>query len=386
MAETIILTSQNNHGISYSDDNGTSFTLSNITTGSFDKAIYNNNGIAVTRALDKGNSNIQGILYSEDGGATWTSLLDSYWFTEIVHLNNDLMFTCEKDSGHTYYTRNGKDWEIASNLTEEYLISQRRLDLQWEQNLAAHCDTGRNLQTVFGCSTLQETCQLLQEKSNNRDYSGLSPCGDYIELPNLEFGGINYLANPDTQTLRFVVAGLGIYDGVGDTASDPSIIFIEKNVLCQSRMHSSTSSLPAFHQTELGLKCADAVAGVEATLGVTLKTVRRLYDAGSNNSSSPWLDFKAEKLFIPTEREVFLDSPWSNDWRTYSTGIIWPIFSKCPQSRIKYHQTNVGERRWWWTANKSSTSGCFTLVDSRGIASCGDATYTHFSVVLAFAI
>ena len=39
----INIASQNNHGISYSDDNGHTFTLSNITTGSFDKAIYSCN-------------------------------------------------------------------------------------------------------------------------------------------------------------------------------------------------------------------------------------------------------------------------------------------------------------------------------------------------------
>ncbi len=385
MAETIILTSQNNHGISYSDDNGTSFTLSNITTGSFDKAIYNNNGIAVTRALDKGNSNIQGILYSEDGGATWTAAIEDGFFSPIIKLNNGMMYATLIETGKTYYSEDGKVWNVSSILLEEYLVGQYGIEQEWEQNLLANKDTGRNLQTVFGCSTLQETCQLLQEKSNNRDYSGLSPCGDYIELPYIDFDGTRYNANADTQTLRFVVAGCGIYDGVGGyndgTPSQPSIVFIEKNVLCQSRMHSDASV--TFPNTELGGKFASAVAGIEETLGVNLKVTKRWYDM--NYTNNVW-DEKQEKLFLPTEREVFGDTPWSADYRTYSTGIIWPIFSKCPQSRIKYHQTNVGERRWWWTANKSSTSGCFTDVGSFGDAGSSGAATAGSSVVLAFAI
>ena len=372
----VIATSTSNHGISYSDDNGHTFTLSNITTGSYDKAIYNNNGIAVTRAINNGNNeSIQGILYSEDGGATWTNILQDYWFSKIVHLNNNMMFACDIDSGHTYYTSDGKNWSIASNLTEEYLITQRRLDLNWEQNLAANCDTGRNLQDVFHCATLQETCQLLQEKANNRDYSGLSPCGDYIDIDAMSFGGSNLTYNTNTQNLRFVVAGLGIYDGVGDTASEPGIVFIEKNVCMQKRMDSENGT-KIFTSTELGTACANAVSGLQTKLGVTLKQVNRGYDGS----------WQHEKIFLPTEGEVFGDRPWSNDYGTWNTSIIWPIFSKCPQSRIKYHQSNVGERRWWWTANKSSTSGCYTYVGGVGGAGSHGATDTGLSVVLAFSL
>ena len=372
----VIAVSADNHGISYSDDNGHTFTLSNITTGSFDKAIYNNNGIAVTRAIDKGNNNsVGGILYSEDGGATWTNILQEYWFSKIVHLNNNMMFACDLNSGHTYFTSDGKNWEIASNLMEEYLITQRRLDLTWEQNLAANRDTGRNLQEVFHCSTLQETCQLLQEKANNRDYSGLSPCGDYIDIDTMSFGGSNLTFNENTQNLRFVVAGLGIYDGVGDTDSGPGIVFIEKNVCMQKRMDSENGT-KIFTSTELGTACANAVAGLQTKLGVTLKTVNRGYDGS----------WQHEKIFLPTEGEVFGDRPWSNDYGTWNTSIIWPIFSKCPQSRIKYHQSNVGERRWWWTANKSSASGCYTYVTGHGAASYTGATDTNNSVALAFSL
>ena len=372
----VIAVSTDNHGISYSDDNGHTFTLSNITTGSFDKAIYNNNGIAVTRAIDKGNNNsVEGILYSEDGGATWTNILQEYWFSKIVHLNNNMMFACDLDSGHTYFTSDGKNWEIASNLMEEYLITQRRLDLTWEQNLAANRDTGRNLREVFHCSTLQETCQLLQEKANNRDYSGLSPCGDYIDIDAMSFGGSNLTFNENTQNLRFVVAGLGIYDGVGDIDSGPGIVFIEKNVCMQKRMDSENGT-KIFTSTELGTACANAVAGLQTKLGVTLKTVNRGYDGS----------WQHEKIFLPTEGEVFGDRPWSNDYGTWNTSIIWPIFSKCPQSRIKYHQSNVGERRWWWTANKSSASGCYTTVGCYGNAASSGATTTSYSVVLAFSL
>ena len=383
MAETIILTSQNNHGISYSDDNGHTFTLSNITTGSFDKAIYNNNGIAVTRAIDKGNNNsVEGILYSEDYGVTWNAAIEDGFFSPIIKLQNGMMYATLIETGKTYYSENGKDWYVSSILLEEYLVGQFSVESEWQQNLAANRDTGRNLQAVFGCSTLQETCRLLQEKANAHDFVGLSPCGDYIDLPIVKFDGTDYLANNETQTLRFVVAGLNIYEGSGGyndgVPNEPGIVFIEKNVLCQARMHSSTSSLPVCPQTELGLKLGSAgtIQSMETELGVSLKGVRRYYDGA-------WLE---EKIFLPNEREVFLDTTYAADKRSYNTSIIWPIFSKCPQSRIKYHQSNVGERRWWWTANKSSASGFYTLVSDSGFASYYSATYTIFSVVLAFSL
>ena len=391
MAETIILTSQNNHGISYSDDNGHTFTLSNITTGSFDKAIYNNNGIAVTRAIDKGNNNsVEGILYSEDGGATWIAAIEDGFFSPIVKLNNGMMYSSHLETGKTYYSENGKDWYVSSILLEEYLVGQFSVESEWQQNLAANRDTGRNLQAVFGCSTLQETCRLLQEKANAHDFVGLSPCGDYIDLPIVKFDGTDYLANNETQTLRFVVAGLNIYEGSGGyndgVPNEPGIVFIEKNVLCQKRMDSAGNK-PFYSTrtscTELGTKFNAAVSDMENVLGVSLKTVKRWYDM--EQVSSVW-DEKQEKLFLPTEREVFGDTPWSADYRTYATSIIWPIFSKCPQSRIKYHQSNVGERRWWWTANKSSASGCYTTVGCYGNAASSGATTTSYSVVLAFSL
>ena len=387
----VIAVSTDNHGISYSDDNGHTFTLSNITTGSFDKAIYNNNGIAVTRAIDKGNNNsVEGILYSEDGGATWIAAIEDGFFSPIVKLNNGMMYSSHLETGKTYYSEDGKKWLESSALVGEYLMTQWDIERDWEQTLAAYKDTGRNLQTVFGCSTLQETCQLLQEKSNNKDYSGLMPCGDYIELSKVELFNTDgtsaglYTANDETQTLRFVVAGLGIYNDVGykdsndPNGSQPGIVFIEKNVLCQARMHSSTSSLPVCPQTELGLKLGSAgtIQSMETELGVSLKGVRRYYDGA-------WLE---EKIFLPNEREVFLDTTYAADKRSYNTSIIWPIFSKCPQSRIKYHQSNVGERRWWWTANKSSASGYYTSVDNYGNAIGASATGASGSVVLAFSL
>ena len=104
----VIAVSTNNHGISYSDDNGHTFTLSNITTGSFDKAIYNNNGIAVTRAIDKGNNNsVEGILYSEDYGVTWDAAIEDGFFSPIIKLQNGMMYATLIETGKTYYSENG---------------------------------------------------------------------------------------------------------------------------------------------------------------------------------------------------------------------------------------------------------------------------------------
>ena len=377
VSETIrkraIASSQDGQGFSYSDDTRT-WTLSNITEGTFDKVVYTNAGVAVCRALD--GSSIQGLVYSEDGGATWSqSNIDEGYFTSIIKLRNGLLYTSSVDTGKTYSSEDGKTWEVASQLLKEYLFSQWEDELNWEATLAANRDSGRNLATVFGISSLSDLAQFLRDKGNARDYSGILPCGDYIELPSISFGGTTY-TNTGNGSLRFVVAGLGTYDGVGDTDSGPGILFLEKNVLCQSRMEASNTNSNKFPATELGLKYSAAVAGIESTLGVSLRTVHRYYDES----------WAAEKLFVPTEVEVFGAPHWSvGDFNSkYSTSIIWPLFSRCPQTRIKFHQTNTSERRWWWTATKSSTSGCYTSVGNAGGADHYIASNTNLSAVLGF--
>ena len=147
-------------------------------------------------------------------------------------------------------------------------------------------------------------------------------------------------------------------------------------MLCQSRMEASNTNSNKFPATELGLKYSAAVAGIESTLGVSLRTIHRYYDGS----------WSAEKLFVPTEVEVFGASHWSvGDFNSkYSTSIIWPLFSRCPQARIKFHQTNASERQWWWTATKSSASGCYTIVSLVGRAGHYTASDTDGSAVLGF--
>ena len=175
VSETIrkraIASSQDGQGFSYSDDTRT-WTLSNMTEGTFDKVVYTNAGVAVCRALV--GSSIQGLVYSEDGGATWfQSNIDEGYFTSIIKLRNGLLYTSSADTGKTYSSEDGKTWEVASQLLKEYLFSQWEDELNWEATLAANRDSGRNLATVFGISSLSDLAQFLRDKGNARDYSGI---------------------------------------------------------------------------------------------------------------------------------------------------------------------------------------------------------------------
>ena len=125
---------------------------------------------------------------------------------------------------------------------------------------------------------------------------------------------------------------------------------------------SNVNGNTTFEATELGKALADSVNGLEETLGVSLRSVKRYYAGNYNNSGVG----STSKIFLPTEIEVFGRNCWSAlGLYQYNMEFMWPIFAKNPQRRCK--KLN-GNRMWWWECNPASTSGCFCHVNNDGIA------------------
>ena len=355
----MIACSQNGAGIAYSDDFGTTFATSNITTGSFDKPVYTHNGVCLARALGNG---AEGIYRSIDGGENWVKVVDSGMYKALKVLSDGSILTSSIISGKPSLlsTDEGMTWKTVSELEERTLTAAYAEE--YLDNTVSSKE-GRNLMSVLHCSSIPELASKLKKMGDNDDYFGLHE-GDYFDLPSFVFKGNTYTYNSQYQNLRLEIAGLGIYKNkyAGYTDNSGGVLFQCKNVPFTSRMEASNANgNTTFEATELGKALADSVNGLEETLGVSLRSVKRYY-AGNYNSGVG----STSKIFLPTEIEVFGRNCRSAlGLYQYNMEFMWPIFAKNPQRRCKKFD---GSRKWWWECSPASTSGCFCDVDNLGHA------------------
>ena len=370
----MIACSQNGAGIAYSDDFGTTFAMSNITSGSFDKPVYTRNGMCLARALGNG---AEGIYRSEDGGENWVEVVDSGMYKTLKVLSDGSILTSSVISGKPSLlsTDEGLTWKSVSELEERTLTAAY---VEEYLDNTASSKEGRNLMSILHCSSIPELSSKLRKMGDNDDYFGLHE-GDYFDLPSFVFKGNTYTYNSQYQNLRLEIAGLGIFKNkyTGYTDNSGGILFQCKNIPFQSRMEASNVNRnTTFEATELGKALADSVNGLEETLGVSLRSVKRYY-AGNYNSGVG----STSKIFLPTEIEVFGRNCWSAfGLYQYNMEFMWPIFAKNPQRRCK--KLN-GNRWWWWACNPASPSGCFCIVGDHGNAHCSVASTTDAGVPFA---
>ena len=248
-----------------------------------------------------------------------------------------------------------------------------------------HILNGRNLMEVLKATSVKNAFIKLREKSSKGDFDDLM-LGDYIDLDSLTDGEGNYLWNEEYQNLRCQIVAFDHYYRVGDTDNTNHHVVMQfKNCFRQKRMHSTDSNAGGYVNKELfNYLNGSFKNGLINAIGITPLSIRRLLDTYGN-----WA-WASEIIFLPTEVEVWGHQAWS---QTTNQGIVgcptgtsiqYPIFSMCPQSRIKFFN---GNRHWWWVGSPGyNANSVFAFVGGNGGANSGSASVVGGGVAPAFCI
>ncbi len=248
-----------------------------------------------------------------------------------------------------------------------------------------HILNGRNLMEVLKATSVKNAFIKLREKSSKGDFDDLM-LGDYIDLDSLTDGEGNYLWNEEYQNLRCQIAAFDHYYRVGDQDNTTHHVVMQfKNCFRQKRMHSTDSNAGGYVNKELfNYLNGSFKNGLINAIGITPLSIRRLLDTYGG-----WA-WASEIIFLPTEAEVWGHQAWS---QTTNQGIVgcptgtsiqYPIFSMCPQSRIKFFN---GNRHWWWVGSPGyNANSVFAYVHSFGFAHYSYASVVGGGVAPAFCI
>ena len=248
-----------------------------------------------------------------------------------------------------------------------------------------HILNGRNLMEVLKATSVKNAFIKLREKSSKGDFDDLM-LGDYIDLDSLTDGEGNYLWNEEYQNLRCQIVAFDHYYRVGDQDNTTHHVVMQfKNCFRQKRMHSTDSNAGGYVNKELfNYFNGNFKNGLINAIGITPLSIRRLLDTYGG-----WA-WASEIIFLPTEAEVWGHQAWS---QTTNQGIVgcptgtsiqYPIFSMCPQSRIKFFN---GNRQWWWVGSPGyNANSVFATVYGYGNASNGYASVVGGGVAPAFCI
>jgi len=381
--DRMIAVSQDNNGIRYSDDDGNSWKPSNIVSGNWDKPIYlttvgsdnTENIVVVTRALEN-TANVKGVIYSVDGGRTWSpcgGLEDIYYNRIIKTAGNKLMMSSGDISSNnvvSYTSDDGITWTTYQGVPNTFYFTSWKEPYEDYANpnayLAGHGDSGRDLCKIFNCKPTELGPILRNQKINQADYIGLKP-GDYVDLgcdtPTqtiLTYAGKNFCDTMSVYNgsgtatgekrsgrLRMVIAAFDQYNFVGDNQNSGHgiVLMMKYSLLNQSWNNWSADR-------------ASLASQIAAALGVdSLKTIRR-------SVSGEW---RGDTIFEPTEVECFGSHFYSKNL-DFETSVQWEImkYTSARQCTNPWNDDSVsyksseyarGSRRWWWEDTGSRLSG-----------------------------
>ena len=234
----------------------------------------------------------------------------------------------------------------------------------------------------------------LQKKIQKGDFSGIH-IGDYKEI---SIGG-------NTKPVVMEVAGIDTYYNCGDQTIKHHIDFISRDCLKGAQKYNSTDNNNGnatksnpWLASELWSFLNHETTGIIAKIPSDLKAVitdkrallEKRYDAKSPNltNSNGWVWDNMGKLWIPTEREVFGSSVWSDPSWSGGGGcnIQYPIFKGGSRHLIKGEDGNGGRVAWWVASARRASSAHFCYVGGAGDASGIAATRTDIRVAFGFRI
>ncbi|MDR1636540.1 MAG: DUF6273 domain-containing protein [Treponema sp.] len=188
--------------------------------------------------------------------------------------------------------------------------------------------------------------------------------GDWIDLPHLTVqgdagGGAIDTDNVDLggkgKLLRLIVVGIDSFAGTNKDAP-AHIVFQFQNIPGTHRMNPTNTNAGGYKASEMRQYLTGSflrgliAAGVPE--GALYAPTRYIANGGGGASAA---DAPADRLWLPTEREMFGGNEASNTtWETAAN-----------QARLEYYESNSrrikydreGDRMWWWEASPSAYSG-----------------------------
>ena len=278
-------------------------------------------------------------------------------------------------------------------------------------------ESGRNLLTVLGVSTIPQAMAELRRRCNNNgeidstktpDFRGLM-IGDYID--GISFAGITPPAaaqapnggpqawNNTYKNNRIVIAGFNTYKHAGDTENaDNHVLFVFRNVLWRQRqrptddntggytLNNEANEIREYLEGLEGKGDGTFALGLEAALdgGVTPAGGKYLYTIRGLHSKKGAYEYNNFTVWLPTEIEVFGYTTNGDEAMQANINVQFPIYQKSTVYRCKRYN---GARAWWWESTPTASySTAFCRVASYGYAYSSYASGTDGGVSPAFCV
>jgi hypothetical protein len=252
-------------------------------------------------------------------------------------------------------------------------------------------DSGRNLLTVLGVSTISAAMAAIRTRCNGTgvpDFSGIM-IGDYIDGLNLSgitaptSGTASAAWNDTNKNNRIVVSGFNTYKGAGSTENTQNhILFTFRHCIALGRMNSTDTNANGFNGSEIKTWLDGAFkTGLESQIGAGY--VYPIQKMQSRKSSNSW---DTVNCWLPTEVEVFGCQVMGDELTAGRSGtpIQLPIYQRSYEYRIKRWN---GNRYYYWlgTPYASNTSD-FCGVSTIGSVNGNSASGSYYGVSPAFCV
>jgi hypothetical protein len=226
-----------------------------------------------------------------------------------------------------------------------------------------------------------QTCNNGSSKNRRERIAQRIMLGDWIDLPKLTVqgdagGGAINTGNVDLggngKLLRLIVVGIDSFAATNKDAP-AHIVFQFQNIPGDHRMNASDTNAGGYKASEMRRYVTGAflrgLAAAGVPEGVLYAPTRYIANGGDRATAA---DALADRLWLPTERELFGENWASNEtWETAANQARLEYY-KGDTQRKKYNVDN--DSRWWEASPYSGSAASFCHAGSYGNAGNHDAS------------
>ncbi|MDR0527169.1 MAG: InlB B-repeat-containing protein, partial [Spirochaetaceae bacterium] len=171
---------------------------------------------------------------------------------------------------------------------------------------------------------------------------GVIKLGDYVELPSLRVaaynsngGGINITSNTGDGKLRLMVVGINPYYGKNGNTVTQHLVFQFKDYPGNGRINASGTNAGGYAASEMRQYLINEYLPGLLTAGVPDSAIWAVKRMVANGGIATGADAIEDKLWLPTEREMFGSNTNSNSTHE----------SDANQGRLGYYNDDVGRKK-----------------------------------------